>query len=263
MRILFYLAIMICAAVLLLFVSNATAVSLLTGVIAAPVVALIDYFLINRSSINILFASVRHRKTLVRVSVSYMIRIKSRGEYLLIQGSRYPDQFQPIGGVYKYNPSARDKFTRWGIQSDNLLPIDETSNDDLRIRVPGRHLRAFVAWLKTGENREIGAIREFHEELISTQIASGLSLSDLRFDYIKQHIHPIRYSDYAQSYELLIADIFEFEPRGGIEVFRQNLSKTASDQDIIWVDRDRITRRGAEPGKPHTVKIAQTAEWIL
>ncbi|PZS24308.1 MAG: hypothetical protein DLM60_00615 [Pseudonocardiales bacterium] len=261
-RISIYLLLILASAVALFFVHDPVVVGLLTGVSTGLLIPIIDLWATHPYPWNVYIHTVRLRNSDVRISASYLIRIEVDGRYLLIRGSRYPDQFQPVGGVYKFNPSAIEKFRSWNLQSDNFIPIDKVSEDDLRVRVKGRYLLSFLKWFDSGRNREQGAFREFYEELI---VSGGLPLSiltDLRFDFRRRHINEIRYSDYAQSYELLIADIFDAvcsDSRGD-----QLRSATSYDTSkYVWVDGDRIRRLGAVPGQAPTISIARTATWLL
>lgn len=261
-RIGIYLLLALAAVVGLLFFDDPVVIGLLTGVSTGLLIPVIDLWATYPYPWNIYINTVRLRNTDVRISVSYLIRIEVDGRYLLIRGSRFPDQFQPVGGVYKFNPSAIEKFRSWNLTSDNFIPIDKVSEDDLRVRVKGRYLLSFVKWFDSGKNREQGAFREFYEELV---IGGGLPPSifaGLRFDFRRRHINKIRYSDHAQSHELLIADIFDAicsDSQG-----EQLKSFTSCDPSrYAWVDSDRIRRLGGVPGQVPTISIARTATWLL
>jgi len=81
-------------------------------------------------------------------------------------------------------------------------------------------------------------------------------------DFIRRDIRPIRYSKYAQSVELLIADIHELVPTPEQLTALQNLKRDGN-PNIIWVTEDQIRRLGAVPGKDQEFSIAETAVWIL
>ena len=148
----------------------------------------------------------------IRISISYLFRIKVKGKYLLVHGDRIKNQFQPVGGVYKRLPEAIDFFNKLGIKDDDCIPIDENSENDLRVRVKVKMSQLFLRWYYSGSQREDSVFREFYEELIHT----GILTSD-RFPYINyRHVYrkqtDIRFVDYFNCYELLIAEIFELIP---------------------------------------------------
>lgn len=248
----------------LIFFRSELAVALLTGTITAFVLPIVDASVTNSHYLRLAMSSIAHFNGRVRVSISYLFRIEVNGEYLLVRGSRYTYQFQPVGGVYKFNPSARNMFREWNVETDDFIPIDDVSLDDLRVRIPGRHLLRFVRWFETGRNREVGPLREFNEELVQAGHLSVENFKYVRCDFLRRQINPVRYSDYAQSYELLIADIFEVVPtpeqQSELEVLRGNASSSA---DLLWASAERIRRRGAVPGRPHDERVSITAEWTL
>ena len=58
----------------------------------------------NRLRIKIFSQSIMRWNKNIRLSCAYLFRIKYNGKYLLVKGNRI-DQYQPIGGVYKYYAS--------------------------------------------------------------------------------------------------------------------------------------------------------------
>ena len=110
------------------------------------------------------YQSFRLRKRYVRVSFSYLFRIEDRGKYLLVRGKRFSHQLQPVGGVYKLSGTARQRLLEWRVQDDDLIPLDEASENDIRLRVPGRNLLAFVRWFERGTDRETSPWREITTE---------------------------------------------------------------------------------------------------
>ncbi|WP_154697349.1 hypothetical protein [Lentzea guizhouensis] len=262
MRIAAYLILAIASAVALIWVREPIKVGLFTGIATALLIPLIDMIANHPYNFRLLYDCFRLRKQEVRVSLSYLIRIEQQGKYLLIQGKRYPDQYQPVGGVYKFNKSAMDNLNKLSVRADSLIPIDSVSSDDLRIRVPGKNLLTFLNWFKSGKNREVGAFREFSEELLSEGPLKAQDFLDVRFDYVKQHVNKIRFSEHAQAYELIIADIFDIVCT---DAQRAEIMKLGENQDskFICVDAERIKRRGAVSGEAHALTIAPTAQWFL
>jgi hypothetical protein len=263
MRLLVYAALVIASLVSLAFIRGEIAIGLLTGTITAFGLPIVDVTVSNFRYACLAFSSLLHYKKRVRVSISYLFRIEINEVYLLVRGSRYSDQFQPVGGVYKFNPSARTIFRQWSVETDDFIPIDDVSRDDLRIRIPGKHLLRLVRWFETGKNREVGPLREFHEELVQSGYLSADKFAYVRFDFVERQIKRIRYSDYAQSYELLIADVYDVVPNVDQHRELERLQSDSETSDLLWATAERIRRRGAIPGNPHSDRIATTAEWTL
>jgi len=198
----------------------------------------------------------------VRISASYLYRIKVDGEYLLVRSNRRRDHFQPVGGVFKALPDGRAYLQSIGALDDTLIPIDHSSRDDLRIRLPGKRLPEFLRWYDSRLGRESDAWREFHEELIAPGILDRDVFPYAYARFVRQVRTPIRYSAPAQSAELLIADIYELLPTGPQLAELERL-RADGHPDIRWADEGRIRRRGAEPGAPMGFPIPETAEWTL
>jgi hypothetical protein len=206
---------------------------------------------------------IMHPNQSVRVSISYLFRIRSSGRYLLMQGARYPGQYQPIGGVYKFFPSAAPGLrSKFALLDDDLLPVDQTSDGDLRIRIPGKHLIKFLNWFDSGFGRECTPAREFHEELIASGFLNASDFPFLKPQYCGRHLEPIRYSDYAKSSELLVADIYELILTDA-QLSAIEAAVTAHSDKLIWATSDQIERRGAVPGSAHVVTVSEHSSWLL
>ena len=58
----------------------------------------------NRLRLKIYYQSLIRWNKNIRLSCAYLFRIRYNNKYLLIKGNRI-DQYQPVGGVYKYYDS--------------------------------------------------------------------------------------------------------------------------------------------------------------
>ena len=47
-------------------------------------------------------AKMINKNTKIRISFSYLFRIKIQGKYFLVKNARGTGKYQPVGGVYKY-----------------------------------------------------------------------------------------------------------------------------------------------------------------
>ncbi|GAA3008157.1 SMODS-associated NUDIX domain-containing protein [Actinokineospora diospyrosa] len=260
-RLVFYLVLILAALIAVFFVKDAILVGLIGGIATGFAVPFVDTVWNNLTNLRLLYASIRYRNATIRVSFSYLFRIEDEGKLLLVHGRRI-DQFQPVGGVYKANASASGRFREWGVQSDDLIPIDKASTRDIRLRVPGRHLYAFVRWFESGKDRETSPWREFYEELLATKILPSSEFPYIHHNFVRQEVRPLRYSDHAQSLELLVADIYELEPTDAqLTALRE--TKTTNSPDFRWSTPPEIRRRGATPGQHQKFQISETANWTL
>ena len=101
----------------------------------------------------------------IRISASYLFNIQLDNYYLLIKSERR-NQYQPIGGCYKYFPNAEEFLLSIGAIPEKLSNgIDSLM--DLRLLIPTDSINAFIKWYISGQNRETTYDREFNEELVS------------------------------------------------------------------------------------------------
>ena len=150
----------------------------------------------------------------VRISFSYLFRIKIDDKYLLVKNSHGTELFQPVGGVYKYKNSALKKLRKLGAIADDgtVIKMDDTTKHDFRLRVEISKLPRFVRWFQKGKSREtvrdLG--REFSEELLDSNILPKAIFNYIEYTYIGQHISNISPAKFDRNiYELFIADIVE------------------------------------------------------
>lgn len=225
-------------------------------------IPLVDALITNAKWLKLIVYSVRTWRGRVRVSISYLYRIRVDNDYMLIRGARFP-QFQPVGGVYKFHPSSQGLRLQLDIRDDELLVPDQISDHDLRVRVPGKHLLAFVKWFEKGIGRETDGWREFYEELIAPGILPEELFRVVRYDRIGRHWEPMRLSGWAGSQEILIADILELLPSSEqLEALRQ--LKVDSHPKILWATEPQIRRHGAlEGSSSQNTTISRTATWAL
>ncbi|WP_108249947.1 HU-CCDC81 and SPOR domain-containing protein [Planctomonas deserti] len=233
-----------------------------SGLVIGFFIPLLDTLIIHHRYLKIAWYSLKSWRSRVRISASYLYRIHIDGDYLLVKGHRF-DHYQPAGGVYKAHPSSYGTLNEMRVLNDDLLVPDEVSEHDLRVRVPGKHLFAFIRWFESGRGRETDGWREFYEELIATGILSHETFGFIKYDRITRLYHPMRYSPWASSQELLIADIFELIPTPAQHAELRHL-KTVRDPRFLWVSENQIRRLGAADGaSSQTTRIAETAVWTI
>lgn len=259
--ILYMIAFVICGISLVFVKASTVPFVLITGVMIGIAVPLLDSFASSSRYLVFAWYSVRYRHQTIRISCSYLFRIKLDDRYLLIEGHRWP-QYQPVGGVYKISSGARETMNRLGVLDDDLVPIDTASRNDLRIRIPASNLISFIRWFESGQSRETSSWREFYEELIKPSLLPAEVFPFIFDSFVRREIRPLRFSDYAQSMELLIADIRELLPTHDQEAALRSLKETGH-PEIRWVTEGEIRRRGAKPGEGQEITIAEPALWTL
>lgn len=256
-----YVALLVFSGLSLIWIDTSSQFfGLMGGVSATILFSLLDQALRNGRHLRLAYYTLRHPRSLIRVSVSYLYRIKIDQKYLLVRGNRFP-QYQPVGGVYKILQD-RSALRNMKVRDDKLVPIDVTSKDDLRLRLPSRFLLNFVHWFETGKDRESGPWREFYEELVATELVPPEKFRTVHARFIDREIRPLQYSRHAGSYELLIADIFELVPTAEQEEALRELQRDGS-KGILWATEDQISRLGATLGENQELRIGEHTQWTI
>ena len=97
----------------------------------------------NRLRIKIWLQSILRWNKDIRLSCAYLFQIKQNGKYLLIKGNRI-EQYQPVGGVYKYYNSFNEVKSKLELKDESERHFYE--NGDLRLITKGRYLVKFLVY---------------------------------------------------------------------------------------------------------------------
>ena len=207
----------------------------------------------NRLRLKIYYQSLIRWNKNIRLSCAYLFRIRYNNKYLLIKGNRI-DQYQPVGGVYKYY----DSFN--GLK-ENLELKDESEshfyeNGDLRLVTTGKHLVKFLDWFDTKKNREITVIRELIEELEPSGISIENLIKQSQIEYLKTVKEPITFSTHFQIDELKIFEIFE------VKIPKEILDDVLKSEHYLpvkaeYIEKFCFTKDGLSK------KISATARYIV
>lgn len=158
--------------------------------------------------IKLLFQRFKYWKTDIRLSFSYLYRIQVNGKYLLVRGNRLKNQYQPVGGVYKFYAEAKSTLNQLKYVPDiKMGNTDET--DDLRIHIKGKYILRFMEWFLSMQDREYDPTREFVEELIEPGLLPPELFTKIKYRKVSVHNIGIQHSKYNDCKELIYADIFE------------------------------------------------------
>jgi hypothetical protein len=235
---------------------------LVSGLLVGVLIPLADAVLIGRERLRLLWFSFRYRNQMIRVSLCYLFRIRIDDRYLFVRSARAP-VFLPVGGVYKATAGAKDFFDSIGVLADDLVPIDVNSRDDLRVRLPGRHLAAFMRWFEQGTCRETDQWREFYEELVEPGIVPARDFRWIRHQHLRRRSSGIRFGAHAQSLEIIVGDVRELLPSAAQLKALRNLRK-ASHPDVAWLTEQQIRHAGAVPGVGQTLQTGlPVSQWVV
>jgi hypothetical protein len=262
LRLAVYALLAISSGVASFLIPNSTLVNMTAGLSVGLFVPVVDEIAQNWANIRHLWYSLRYRNRSIRISTSYLFKIYVDGKYLLIRGSRYRTQFQPVGGVHKVSPQGNATLSAMGVTDDDLIPLDSVSYGDLRVRVPGKKVFQFFRWFDSRQGREDSPWREFQEELLATGILPLDKFPHIMHNYLGREVDRIRYSPWAESLEILVADVYELVPNQEQEDALRQLAATGH-PDIVWVSSQQIKRRGAVAGQPQTIEISAHSQRIL
>ncbi|WP_430610438.1 hypothetical protein [Enterococcus sp. DIV0876] len=229
---------------------------LLSNIISFAVGSILTYIVANRKDIRTRFKVWRLGNKKIRLSLSYLFQIKDDGKFLLIHGNRI-QQYQPIGGVYKYY----DTFNN----IKQVLEVSDESNEhffeeaDLRIEAPAKNIMKVLEWFKTRKNRETTVTREFIEEIIEPGLLDIEDLKEVRFEYVNTKETGLRYSHYFKMDEYLSYDVYRVTlPEKLMEKLKKN---AASSNKFFWASQNDIdTENIYIDGQ--AVKIGEHAKYI-
>jgi DNA-directed RNA polymerase subunit F len=261
LRIFAYLIASAALLVLAFSFQNTTVGDIATGGFLALIVPAVIAVNAEKVAIRMRWYSIRHRSKVVRISAAYLFRIKIDGKYLLVKGARFP-HYQPVGGVFKVSPKGRSFLVDIDAQDDDLIPIDQASESDLRIRVRGACLSRFYSWFESRSGREDAPWREFQEELISTGILPSGPFPYIFHEYQGRIVDKMRFSPQADSHEIIMADIYELLPTAEQEDSLRSIL-TSDRTEFGWFTSEEIRRRGVLPGGPNVTPVADHAQKVL
>ena len=247
---------------MLVFLNPETvAFTLVSAAAIGFLVPVVDACIRYHEFLRFAWMSIRSWRDEVRVSVSYLYQIKSDDKYLLIRSRRF-NHFQPVGGVFKVFPAGKARLGEMGARDDSLYPIDSIGIDDLRIRLKGKHLVRFFVWVQERRGRETDVWREFHEELIASNLLPADVFRYVRAEYAGTHDTGLRFSPFVQSKEVVFAEIYRLVPTPEQTAA---LSKLMGEDrpDLHWATEIEIHRRGAGMNRGTVTPISDHSWWIL
>lgn len=206
----------------------------------------------NRRSVRIWCQSIIRWNKPIRISCAYLFQLKYNNKYLLIKGSRI-EQYQPLGGVYKY-------YNSFNGTKEKMELKDEAENrfyelGDLRQITKGKHLRKFIQWFDTNKNREVMVMRELVEELKPISISFDEFINNLEIEYLKTEMEPIKFSQHFKMDEQKIFNIYavRFSEETLEKIFSYKGDKycfvEAEDIDKLCFMKGELSRRISETAK--------------
>ncbi len=216
----------------------------------AIIVTIIDNRLFIKLIFHWLWNTICRRS--IRVSMSYIYRIKIGNKYLLVKNT-HNSKFQFVGGKYKFFPEAKHNLEKLSYSEDRKLGVEGTRKDDIAFFIPAKNLFKFLKWFNSGNDREIDHFREFHEELLESKKTVTPIISDkelfniINFRKVKTINTGIRKSPQESGFNCLEYnqyDILEPKFTSEQESYLENLAKKGDTEDLKWASVDLISTLG-------------------
>lgn len=206
---------------------------------------------------------ILYRKKEIRLSISYLFKIKVDGHYLLVK-NRTRNYFQPVGGAFKTLPGSEKLFEKLNVTPDRLIETEKgIAKNDLRICVQGRNVISFLDWFNSKQDRELSPWREFCEELITTKILPWQPFRYIDYKFKKTVKTPIITLDSGEK-GMFIYEIYDLILNDEQKPLLQELLQKGDTDKYVWASEYLMKRLGHdEQEKRYKYEIGQHSQWII
>lgn len=232
-----------------------------TGIVSATTAALYEFIDTHNQGLFTWFKSqICYNNTDIYLSFSYIYRIIVDGKYLLIRGNRIKNQYQPIGGVYKYYDEAKPFLGKICANPETSV-VGNDEADDLRLRIKAKHLLKFYDWFLCMCDREYDPIREFNEEMIKSNLLPEDYFRYLKYRKVGVHNKGITKSALPNKMqEVIYSDIFELilSPEQE-ELIRKAVIDNSDILCLVTADEIRNMQRSGNV----EMDLSNNAVWLL
>ncbi|GAB4053572.1 SMODS-associated NUDIX domain-containing protein [Spirosoma litoris] len=269
------------AAILLVFVTSVSVVYLtkfyptnswavvltavLVNIASSPIYVGLIEILYNMNQLPLWFKTkIWYRNHEVRLSISYLFRIKVQDKYLLVKNGKW-DQYQLVGGAYKTLPGHEKVFKKLEVKPDSLIETEHgIAKNDLRFTLPGKNVLSIIKWFHSREDREISQWREFCEELLSTNILDKQIFRYIDYNYVTTIQTPMKKAKNRPNQEILIYEIFDLVPTTEQNNLLTDLLLEGDKDYIKWAKKSLIDCLGFnESSKEFEYVIGAHTKWSI
>lgn len=241
-------------------------IAIAVNVISIPLYIAIIEGIYNIGKIPlVLKTQIIYRNKEVRISISYLFRIKSNGKYLLVK-NRKGNYYQLVGGAYKTLPGAEKIFKKYDVRPDKRFETEHgIAKNDLRFRLPGRNVLKILKWFNSREDREISQWREFCEELLTTNIIPDKhAFRYIDYKYVLTLQTPIQKAKNLKCQEILVYEIFDLIPSTDQIQVLDELYRKGDSEALKWADEVLINSLGFnERSKEMEYEIGPHTKWAI
>lgn len=238
---------------------------ILVNIISAPLYFLIVEGLYSLKHLRLFWKTkIVYRRQQVRISISYLFRIKVGDDYLLVK-NRSNDYYQLVGGAYKTLPTAEKVFKKYKVKPDRKFQTnDGIAKNDLRFSVAGKNVIPILNWFHSKEDREISQWREFCEELLTSNILDKHEFRYIDYSYATTLQTPIKKAKKLDIQEILVYEIFDLIPTHTQLQYLQGLRAQGDTAELKWADALLIQNLGFnEHTKTTAYEIGAHTKWAL
>ena len=204
-------------------------------------------------------------RKLMRLSLAAILKLKLGNRYLLVRNRHRPEFFGPLGGVFKYHPSAEGFLDDVKFTQQRKVDHSHDLSRDLRIFIPGHNFVRTITQFKSGWGREEDDClrREVREELIE-EVGLPREVSKLVDTLTYQLVHSVDEGPFPQIYDYDQFRYIEvYEPVANHEnrmTTKRLFTLAKSRSDKLWLaSRDEIERSLSKRGEA----IASHAKYLF
>ncbi len=240
--------------------------AIFVNIVSSPIYIGLIELLYNLNQIPLWFKTkVIFRNREVRLSISYLYRIKVQNKYLLVKNGKW-NQYQLVGGAYKTLPGAEKIFKKFKVKPDRLIETEHgIAKNDLRFTLPGKYVVDIIKWFHSREDRETSQWREFCEELLSTGVLDKQTIRYVDYRYVTTIQTPMQKAKKLPNQEVLIYEIFDLVPTTEQTTLLENLLNNGDTDYVKWATKSLIDCFGFEeiPVKEFKYEIGAHTKWAL
>ena len=239
--------------------------SFLSSILVSPISFGIVEGLSNIRNLRLFWKTyVVYRNQHVRLSISYLFRIRVNDKYLLVK-NRKGNYYQLVGGAYKTLPGFEKIQEKYCIEPDRKFKTcSGIAKGDLRFTLPGKFVVSIIKWFQSREDRETSQWREFCEELLTTGILDKHIFRYIDFKYVTTLQTPIKKAKNIDCQEVLIYEIFDLVPNNEQIQALNELLEAGDTNEVKWADLYLIERLGYnERNKDFEYHIGAHTKWAI
>lgn len=207
---------------------------------------------------------VRYRRKRIRVSMSYIYRIKVKDQYLLVENSD-KTCYQPVGGKYKRQNNTHNVLSKFNFTEDEKLQTHGKNKGDLTINLPARNVLPFIDWFNKKQDREISQWREFYEELVATEILSFENFGTIDYEHVVTFRSKLNApSSWGGVLGIWHYEVYDLLPTPEQELELESLLEKGDTDYIKWADESIIQKLGYnEQTRTIPYIIGAHAKWAV